>query len=452
MVYIVVCLLFCDIIYVLLSSQRNPQLYAMKNQMNYEVATEETVVAQNEEVSLEDITEFVTEEPSDVQVNERSTEVREQENANQYNDKKKQGKNKKKSDSTSAEEETDSGTKTDGGGDENAISTKQLISIQCNWVGSEKLLYGKPLDYSTLQISGTYDTGEIQQIAVENCTIEGFESKRLGKGECTIRYYGLSTTASYVIHNYILNIACKEWEKRESYRYGDEFSKTDLCVVANMADGTVEPISSEDVSVKGIHMKKIGVQNCSISYKEFVLSESYEVHNFPIELVSNLRKFVVRGKVLWDEIETDCQVQVNMADGSSCILNKGEYLVSGYSTKKSGKQSLVISYDEVSLVIPYQVYSDIVRIDLGTESGTKKDIYFSDTIKIKGIKDLDIPATYYSQELEAEVCLVGVYYDAEYTKPVKFPIEYEPVSEYQINRDGLQWHDYTLYAKYELVQ
>lgn len=446
LIAIVLCLLISNSAYALLTGERQAHLYTSNNQMNYEKPIEETVVASKEEKKIQPNTEFTTEEQ---QTTEQPDKPQDTKKESSESTKKK--KNKKKNDKESDKESDKTSDETESGGEEPVPETKQLMSLEYTWTDQNSLLYGKDLNRSTIYVTGVYDNGDRENVAVENCTITGFNSKKLGPGACIISYYGVSVQASYTILNYELSIFCGTWDKRNLYRYGDVFSEADLTVFANMADGTVQQINASDYNVEGVDTKKIGQNSCTIQYKDFVITESYQIHNYAVQLSSTIEKFVVRGDIPWSDIVSRDLVTATMADGSIRNLGIGDYVVEGYSPTTRGGHNVTLKYEDVVLRIPYQVYYDILRVDLGAEQDATQDIFFTENYKVEDISDLHIEEEYISQKNGKTYRLVGVFLDGGYEKPLEYPVTFEVDKEYRINQSWMSWHNHMIYLKYEEV-
>lgn len=438
-VAIILCLLVSNSAYALLEGERQAHLYTSNNQMNYEKPVDETIVADNETKTIQPNTEFTTEEP---QPTEQSTETKTDNSG---------GSKKKKSNKKSDKEGKKSGDETENGDGETVLTTKKLVSLEYTWADCNSLLYGKDLNRNNIYVTGVYDNGDRENVAIENCTIAGFNPKKLGIGTCTISYYGVSVQASYTILNYELSIFCAAWDKRNQYRYGDVFSEADLSVFANMADGSIQEINASDYDVNGVDTKKIGRNSCTIQYKDFVITESYQVHNYAVELESTISRFVVRGDVSWSEIVSNDTVTVTMADGTQYNLTPNDYEVIGYSPKKRGGYTATLKYEGVTLDIPYQVYYDILEIDLGEEQDAVQSIFFTEDYTVSDVSDLGVEETYVSKRNGKTYRLVGVYLDKDCEKPLEYPITFTVEKGYRINRSSMQWHNHYLYLKYEEV-
>lgn len=435
---IIICLLVGNSAYALVQGERQAHLYTSNNEMNYEKPVDEMVVADNDTETIQPNTEFTTEKP---QTTEQSTEKTTE---------KSEGK-KKKSSKKSDKDGTKPGDETENGGDETVPTTKKLESLEYTWTDCNSLLYGKDLDPSNIYVTAVYDNGDRENVAIENCSIVGFNSKKLGAGNCTISYYGVSVQASYTILNYETSIFCAAWDKRNQYRYGDVFSKTDLAVSANMADGTVQELDAEDYSVNDVDTKKLGENQCTIQYKDFTITENYQVHNYAVELESTINRFVVRGDVEWWEIVSDDTVTVTMADGTKNVLSPEEYEVQGYSTKKRGGYTVTLKYEDVTLEIPYQVYYDILQIDLGEEQDAVQRLFFTEDLTVSELSDFGMEETYVSQKDGKTYRLAGAYLDQDYEKPVEYPMTFVVKKGYRINRSSMQWHNHYIYLQYEEV-
>lgn len=439
---IIFCLLIGNSAYALLTGERQAHLYTSNNQMNYEKPVEETIVASKEEETIQPNTEFATEE-------QQTTEQPNQQPEENTDSSK--GSKKKKSNKKSGKEGDNTGDETESGGDETVPAMKQLVSLEYTWAEQNSLLYGKELNRSGIYVTGVYDNGDRENVAIENCTIAGFDSKKLGPGACTISYYGVSVQASYTILNYELGIYCGSWDKRDTYRYGDVFSEADLTVFANMADGTTQQISASDYSVDGVDTRMLGRNSCTIQYKDFVITESYQVHNYAVQLSSTINRFAVRGDVPWSDIMSADTVTVTMADGSTKNLGMDEYRMEGYTPTQSGAHQVRLTYEDVVLEIPYQVYYDILRIDLGEEQDATQDIFFTEEYTVKDSSDLDIEEEYVSKKDGKTYRLVGAFLDSEYETPLEYPMTFAVEKGYRINRSSMQWHHYNVYLKYEEV-
>ena len=432
---IIICLLFGNVVYALVTGERKPFSYVMNNKMNYEATTEETEVAQNEEVTMDDDeVEFSTEETTE-----------ESEDAEETT-------SKGTSDVASEDGDGDPVGTGDGGkkpGKPKAVKkAKKLVDLICSWPGSDSLLYGKPMNTAAISVKGKYDNGDIERIPIENCTIEGFDPNTLGSSTINIKYYGFTKALGYTILNYELGITCSSWEKRYSYRYGDEFSKSDMVVVANMADGSTENISADDFSVSGIEMKVVGDHSCTITHNGFSISEAYKINNFPVALKSSIRRFTVRGKVSWSDVVAGQTFSAEMADGTTKDLGPDDYQISGYSTKTAGKTSLTVSYEEVSLSIPYNVYYDSLKVDTGNNVDQTANFNFTTSFEVSSSDSLGLPEEYKNEDTGVEYVLEGIYTDSEYKTKIDYPAVYEADKALRINSDGLAWHEYVLYAKY----
>lgn len=455
---IIMCMLIGNVVYALVTGEREPFLYAMNNKMNYESQEEEIDVAENDPVILDEDIELSTEATTEQDVKrERTTEQTTQSDSTKSDSKKGSDNNSKKKSSEESEkksdensdnksnEEGDEGENEEGGNDK-AVNAKKLVDLICTWKDSDKLLYGKDMKTADIHVTGEYDNGDRETIPIENCTIKGFDSKKLGNGTCTISYYGLSKNISYKILNYELSIFCDSWDKRYQYRYGDSFSASDIVITANMADGSRENVSDFDVS--GIAMESVGEHVCTISYKSFTLSENYSVKNYPLSISSSITKFTVRGTVPWDDIAAGQTFIAEMADGTKRELSSSDYQVSGFSSAAAGNQEMTVSYDGVSIAIPYTVYYDSLKIDMGSEIGKSNAIHFTKELEIESAESLGLEKEYKDNESGAEYILEGIYSDSGYKNKFEFPKTYTANRKFRINSDGLPWHEYTVYAKY----
>lgn len=445
---IILCLFLGNVVYILATGEREPFLYAMNNRMNYEMPKEETDMAENEPVEMEDEVELSTETTSEQKERmDQKTEKKTVNNNDNSNNKKSDKKSDKNSDEKS-DEEGDTGDNKESG-DETVVEAKKLVELICTWKNSDKLLYGKDMVISDIYVTGRYDNGDTESIPIENCTIDGFNSKKLGKGTCTISYYGLSGYVDYIINNYELSIFCDSWDKRYKYKYGDAFSNSDIIIAANMADGSKEQIQASKLNVSGIEMKKVGDHVCTISYKNFSLSEKYIVHNYPVSLTSSIEVFSLRGDVSWSDIADGQTVTASMADGTTKKLSADDYLVSGYSPVTEGNKEMTISYEGVSLTIPYVVYYDSIRIDMGEAIGKSVNVHFTSFLDITSTESLGIEGEYVDSETGDTYILKGIYQDSKYTNELKIPKTYTANKRYRVNSEGLPWHEYILYARYE---
>lgn len=436
---IILCLFTGNVAYALMQGKRQGKLYTANNEMQYEKPTEEPIVADNEESIIQPNTEFTTEEPMTTE--ETKQDKKEPDKGKK---KKKPSKNKGKENDTTAEE-------TENGEGEEVPTTNTLVRLEYSWSDAHSLLYGKELNRNNIYVTGIFDNGDKESVSIENCTIEGFDSKKLGAGTCKISYYGVSVDAAYTILNYEVSIYCGTWDKRNLYRYGDAFSKTDLTVFAKMADGTNEQIAASDYDVEGLDTKKLGNNSCKIKYKDFAITESYQVHNYAVKLTSTIERFVVRGDVSFGELVQGQSVTVTMADGEKRELSTDEYEILGYSTKKDGDFTLTLQYEDVLLHIPYKVYYDILQIDLGEEQDAVQSVFFTENLTITSQADLPIDETYVSKKDGKTYRLVGVYTDSKCKKELEYPKTYDVTEGFRINRSSMQWHNYYLYLKYEVV-
>ncbi len=436
---IILCLFMGNAAYALVQGERQGKLYTANNEMQYEKPTEETMVADNEEEIIQPNTEFTTQESTEMQP---TTETKKEPS---------KGGKKKKPSKDKGKESENTGEETENGDGEEVPTTKTLVRLEYTWSDAHALLYGKELNRNNIYVIGVFDNGDKESVSIENCTIEGFDSKKLGAGSCKISYYGVSVEASYTILNYEVRIYCGTWDKRNSYRYGDDFSETDLTVFAKMADGTIEQISASDYDVEGVDMKKLGTNSCQIKYKDFTITESYQVHNYAVALNSTIERFVVRGDVSFGELAEGQTVTVTMADGEKRQLSVGEYDILDYSTKKDGDFTLTLQYEEVQLHIPYKVYYDILQIDLGDEQDAVQTIFFTEDLTITSRGDLPVAETYVSKKDGKTYRLVGVYTDSKCKEKLKYPRTYTVRKGFRINRSSMQWHNYYLYLKYEEV-
>lgn len=448
---IILCLFAGSIFYALFTGEREPFLYAMNNKMNYDTNKEEIDVVKNDPVTIDEEIELSTE--TTTEQNNRKEKKTEKKTNNDDEKVSKSNKSDKESDQES-DEESDQESSEEGenggdnieGGDDNAPVSKKLVELICTWKDSDKLLYGKAMKTSDIHVTGKYDNGDTENIPIENCTINGFDSNKLGEGTCTISYYGFSRNMSYTILNYELSIFCDSWDKRYQYRYGDNFLNSDIIVKANMADGSKENVL--DFNVSGIQMDSVGEHVCIISYKNFTLSEDYNVRNYPLSLESSINKFTVRGAVTWDEIVDGQTIKANMADGTVKELSSTDYLISGYPQSVSGSHELNISYDGVMITIPYVVYYDSLKVDMGGEIGKSVDIHFTTSLDITSAESLGLEEEYTDAESGIVYILEGIYNDSGYVHEFEFPKSYTANKRFRINSEGLPWHEYAVYAKY----
>ncbi|MBQ9014833.1 MAG: bacterial Ig-like domain-containing protein [Firmicutes bacterium] len=398
-------------------SDRNAALYTSRNEMNYEMPQEEQIA--------EDVIEV-----PDVQ--DSNVSDRKSENAKE----------------TKPGEQA--GERKSGEGDEGGAQTpeRKLVSIQASWAGSHGLLYGIDPSISAISVRGHYSNGDEENIPIENCTLQGLDIKRLGSGTCTVLYYGLSASLNYTVNNWEKSIYVAGWDKADQYRYGDAFSKSDLSVRLVMADGSEKKLSTSSFNISGIDMKSVGSHAATVSYNGHSATAGYTVHNYPKSLASSIRKFAVRGDVKWKDIVKDETVIARMADGTKESLSPSDYTVSGFSTKENGSFTAAITYQGFTLEIPYHVEPAYIFItDRNNPNNTGKiAITRSTTIKSESQFNMQKEYRYGSQNKRYR--LEGIYENPGYTKRFAGPVTYEVESEFRINRDGLEWQQYTLYAKY----
>ena len=144
---------------------------------------------------------------------------------------------------------------------------------------------------------------------------------------------------------YHTGIAIVSYPKKTEYKEGNEFQSKGLAIQAIYSDGTTVPIT--DYTLSGYDPNKLGTQTITVSHCLF--STSFTVEVSERKLVS-LSIAVLPKKTTYLEGEkisySGLSVKAIYDDGSSTPIT--EYSVSGYDKDKVGKQTITISYNNVS--------------------------------------------------------------------------------------------------------
>lgn len=355
----------------------------------------------------------------------------------------------RKSSNEGSDGSSKSGSNKSGDGKGGNVSDRKIVSLNYKWNGSDGLLYGKAIDYSKITVTAKYSNGEEENIPISKCKIDGFNSKKLGSGSCDIKYSGVSVKATYKINNWEKEIVIVSWNNSSHYKYGSAFKKSDMEVVVNMADGSKQSLDSGKYAVSGVNTGKLGTFTATVTYKSMSAKHKFTVINYAKRLSSTIKNFVVRGDVKWDKIVKDEKIEATMADGTKKTLLPSDYSVKGYTISSAGKKTATIEYDGANLNIPYQVYDDMLKVQAVNAPSITKTLYFTDTIKITSINIFDLPKQYKSEDGTKTYRLDGIYKEKSCNNKVVYPITFEAAAEFRINKDGLENHEYWLYADYK---
>ena len=91
----------------------------------------------------------------------------------------------------------------------------------------------------------------------------------------------------------------------------------------------------------------------------------------------------------------------------------------------------------------------MIRVIAPNIDSINAKIEFIDKIKVTGINDFKLPNKYLSEEDNVTYTLKGLYTDKGCRNSVSYPLEYTAMPAFKVGSDGLENHEFLLYAKYE---
>ena len=213
-----------------------------------------------------------------------------------------------------------------------------------------KLTYsvGEELDLTGMQLAVQVDGAKIP-VAVEDCTVTGFDSSKVGEQEIIVVYETEDTIYSTVFTVRVVSVTSITLATKPaklSYTYGETLDTTGLSILVHYSDGT-EDFVSEGLHVTGYSAKTVGLQKLRVSYQDRTTSFSIKVNPVEIAYVSSIGLAVKPAKLIYAYGEaldtTGLSVLVHYSDGTvgyvSTYLN-----VTGYDAEVPGFQRLKITY------------------------------------------------------------------------------------------------------------
>ncbi len=429
------------------NSERTPKLYSNSMGSKYKEPSEKALALNTDDKKKN---QEKTTKTNDKNSLKKSKKKKYAENGNEIN----KTRDTKDYNSKGASDEGSGGSSSNssgkaGNGKPGNVSQKKLSSISYSWTGSDELLYGKNIDYSKITVIARYSNGDTETIPTGKYKIQGFNSEKLGSATCKITYQGVSTNATYKIINWEKELICASWSLADNYKYSATFKKSDIDVQVKMADGSRETVASNKFTVSGMDTKQLGTFTATIGYKGLTTTHKYTVHNYAKRIKSDISKFVVRGQVAWKDIVDGYKIKAVMADGSERDLSPSDYNVSGYSIENAGVNTATIKYEDASYTISYTVYKDMIRVVVPNIDSINAKIEFTDKVKVTSINSFNLPNKYLSEEDNVHYTLKGLYMDKGCRNSVSYPLEYTALPAFKVGSDGLENHEFLLYAKYE---
>ncbi len=165
--------------------------------------------------------------------------------------------------------------------------------------------------------------------------------------------------------DYATDLAITKQPTKVEYRYGDELDLTDMVVTAKMKSTGDTPITvaADQYEVKGFDGTKVGKQTITISYAGKETTFEIEVFDYQtgIEVVFPKIEYLYE-----EELDlTGATVRTVMASGAKGEIEPiTEDMIWGYNKEQTTKQTLVITYENMTQEVEVEVkdYAKSIQI------------------------------------------------------------------------------------------
>lgn len=257
--------------------------------------------------------------------------------------------------------------------------------------GPDKTAYGlnEELDLTGLDITAVYNDGSEKSIAVEECTISGYDQQTTGEQTITVGYEenGIIREASFTVHVAVRELASIRLLRPEKmiYQSDDPLDLTGMSVTAVYGDSDEKKLAESDYEVIGYAPDKLGIQTITVSYTEGEITKTatFFIVIYGLEYI----EATVPDTIVYEagkELDvTGWIVKAMYSDGDEKELTSDAYEVSGYDKDKVGEQILTVSYTEGGII-------ETTKVTIRVDGLTGIEINKPDKTTYKLGEDLDL--------------------------------------------------------------
>ncbi len=231
---------------------------------------------------------------------------------------------------------------------------KTLEKIEVAGPAKTEYAYGEELDITGLKVTALYSDGSTEDVTAQAVVI-GYDGTRSGEQTIQVAYEG--KTAEFVVHvkekgaepegKTLEKIEVTGPEKTE-YAYGEELDVTGLKVTAIYSDGSTKDVTAQ-ATVAGYDAGRSGDQTITVSYEgktaEIVVhvKEKEEPAKKTLEKIE-ITKPEKTEYAYGEKLDvTGLKVTAVYSDGSTEDVT-AQATVTGYDEKKSGEQTVTVTY------------------------------------------------------------------------------------------------------------
>lgn len=136
------------------------------------------------------------------------------------------------------------------------INDKVLEEIEVDPPTKVEYIQGEEVDYEGMTVTAHYENGDVEEIPLEECEIDGFNTDEVGEHEATITYTEgdetKTATFTYTVKEQpvVLESVDFSFDQKEYY-VGDTFDVGDITAIGHFSDGTVRDITDQ-IDLNGI--------------------------------------------------------------------------------------------------------------------------------------------------------------------------------------------------------